>query len=174
MTETNGLSENTRATLLLCGKLGDLKSSLSPLTDAQYNLVAKALFDLGRRPSDLVGADETLVRTVCDAANALRTGRVTPLDADHVNALLRRGFALASALEKWQAMGIRVVGRGDGAYPKRFRQHLRPAELPPLLYCAGRVDLFTRGGWRSSARATSRTKRARRSASWRPIASRRG
>lgn len=149
MNDLNVISANTQVTLLLCGKLGAQSAGLSPLTDAQYNLLAMTLCEGKCCPADLIGANGVhtdLVQEMCARANERNTTRVQPLEAESAIALLRRGFSLGSALEKWQNVGIHVVGRGDPLFPKRLREHLRASEIPPLLYYAGNAELFAGGG----------------------------
>ena len=55
---------------------------------------------------------------------------------DRLDALLRRGMALALAVERWSQVGIKVISRSDAAYPQRLRSQLKGA-APPILYGAG-------------------------------------
>ena len=65
MMETNlSVTEDTQATLLLCGTLGKDNAAVRPLTLPQYNALAQSLVSLGKRPSDLLH-DGGLVETVC-------------------------------------------------------------------------------------------------------------
>lgn len=62
-----------------------------------------------------------------------------------MTALLRRGTALALAMEKWRRSGLWILSRSDAAYPKRLKRKLGQA-APPLLYGAGNPSLLENGG----------------------------
>lgn len=144
MTNTDfSITEDTQAALLLCGALGKNAAGVRPLTLPQYNAVAQALVSLGRRPADLLH-DNGLAETVC--AMPMDNSRLKePPSADRLKALLDRGFALSMALNHWAQYGVRPVGRGDGLYPARMKQHLKTM-APAVLYYAGRDLLWSGGG----------------------------
>lgn len=144
MMETNlSVTEDTQATLLLCGTLGKDNAAVRPLTLPQYNALAQSLVSLGKRPSDLLH-DGGLVETVC--AMPTDNARLKePASADRVKSLLDRGFALSMAINRWAQYGVRPVGRGDGLYPARMKQYLK-AKAPAILYYAGRDLLWMGGG----------------------------
>ena len=144
MMETNlSVTEDTQATLLLCGTLGKDNAAVRPLTLPQYNALAQSLVSLGKRPSDLLH-DGGLVKTVC--AMPTDNARLKePASADRVKSLLDRGFALSMAINRWAQYGVRPVGRGDGLYPARMKQYLK-AKAPAILYYAGRDLLWMGGG----------------------------
>ena len=135
------ISEDTQATLLLCGNLGG-HSSVRPLTPAQYRGVVEALVGLQKRPSDLL-ADDSLINRVCELQPA--NPRTTPATPDGLRELLRRGVSLSVALDKWFARGIKVVGRADALYPQRLRTHLGGSS-PAIVYYAGNESLLAGGG----------------------------
>lgn len=146
MEQNFSLSPDTEVILLLCGALGRQNAAVAPLTPGQYNVFARALESLGKRPADLVGTDginEALVREVCAVPNT--NPRITPAEEVRVIALLRRGLSLSTALDKWASYGVRVISRADEIYPKGLKAHLG-AQSPALLYCAGDVGLFAGGG----------------------------
>lgn len=137
------VSEDTQATLLLCGALGKDNGAARPLTLPQYNAVVQALVTLGKRPSDLLH-EAGLAQAVCSMP--VENARLKePLSAERLKALLDRGFALSMALNRWAQHGVRPVGRGDGLYPIRMKQHLK-ANAPAVLYYAGRDLLWLGGG----------------------------
>jgi predicted Rossmann fold nucleotide-binding protein DprA/Smf involved in DNA uptake len=55
--------------------------------------------------------------------------------------LLKRGTALALAVERWHQLGIRVIGRGDEGYPSLLKARLRGAAAP-VLFVAGEMSLL--------------------------------
>ena len=125
-------SPDTEATLLLCGRFGggtdaaDL--SARPLSDSEYLRLAKALMAQDRRPANLLDADIPVLSG-------------TGLDEDRLRGLLRRGMAMALALDRWSGLGIRVLGRSDRDYPSRLRKRLLGA-APNLLYLCGPAALL--------------------------------
>jgi hypothetical protein len=126
------LSPDTQATLLLCGRF-DIRAGagiegVRPLSSAEYNRLAKSLLARDRRPADLVGGD---LSGLSD----------TGLDEDRLRALLNRGMAMALALERWERIGVHVLGRGDPDYPARLRARLRGA-APHLLFVCGPSELL--------------------------------
>lgn len=140
------ISPDTQAVLLLCGALGRQDRSLAPLTVGQYGVFMTALLSLGKRPSDLIGAngpEESLVKEACAVPNG--NCRVVPADSAQIIALLRRGMSLATAVDKWAGCGIHVIGKADEAYPKRLKEHLG-GRAPSLIYYAGNQELFAGGG----------------------------
>ena len=137
------ISENTQATLLLCGTLGNDNGAARPLTLPQYNAVVQALVSLDKRPSDLLH-DAGLAETVCSMP--LENARLKePASPDRLKTLLDRGFALSMALNRWAQYGVRPVGRGDDLYPTRMKQYLK-GKAPAVLYYAGSDQLWTGGG----------------------------
>lgn len=59
--------------------------------------------------------------------------------------LLDRGGALALMTERWASTGLWVIGRGDSAYPSRFKSYLQHA-APPLLFGVGVQENVQKGG----------------------------
>ena len=137
------ISENTQATLLLCGTLGKDNGAARPLTLPQYNAVVQALVSIGKRPSDLLH-DAGLAEAVCSMP--VENARLKePASADRLKTLLDRGFALSMALNRWAQYGVRPVGRGDDLYPTRMKQYLK-GKAPAILYYAGSDQLWSGGG----------------------------
>lgn len=137
------ISENTQATLLLCGTLGKDNGAARPLTLPQYNAVVQALVSLDKRPSDLLH-EGGLAETICSMP--VENARLKePASADRLKALLDRGFALSMALNRWAQYGVRPVGRGDDLYPARMKLYLK-GKAPAVLYYAGSDQLWSGGG----------------------------
>lgn len=131
------LSPNTQAILLLTAPLisGDKENGYAPLKPSEYRTLARILRQSKREPADLLGAGaEELLAACAPAAGPERLRR-----------LLQRGFALARAVERWEARSIWVVSRADAAYPARLKERLRE-DAPPVLYGAGDADLTGGGG----------------------------
>lgn len=130
------LSEDTLATVLLCGGLGGDENAPSPLTLREWNGLVRSLIRANWRPGDLVHAEP--------AATTAALEIDTPL-SDRIATLLGQGVPVAAALEKLAAQGIAVLSRADEFYPSRLRTRLKD-QAPPLLYCAGPITLFERDG----------------------------
>lgn len=137
------VSEDTQATLLLCGTLGKGNGVARPLTLPQYNAVVQALVSLRKRPSDLLH-DDGLVERVCSLP-VENTRLKEPASAERMKALLDRGFALSMSINHWAQYSVRPIGRGDGLYPARMKQYLKE-KAPAVLYYAGKEALWQGGG----------------------------
>ncbi len=131
------LSLDTEAILLLCGRFGSERGeSYSPLTQKEYERLAKWLIEGKLRPSDLIGG--ALTDRFGELVNA-------GLEPHRIKSLISRGTAMALSLEKWQRSGLWVLSRSDAAYPKRLKKKLGQS-APPLLYGAGDTSLLDIGG----------------------------
>lgn len=137
------ISEDTQATLLLCGTLGKNVGEVNPLTLPQYNHVVQALTKLDKRPSNFLH-EQDLVQRVCSVP--IENSRVKDsITVERLKSLLNRGFALSLALNRWVQYGVHVVGRGDLAYPARLKGYLK-SKAPSLLYYVGNEQLWMGGG----------------------------
>ena len=107
------LSPDTEAILLLCGRFGSERGEqFAPLSQKEYEALTRWLLERKLRPADLLNADSNLLAELVQAK----------LDHAKVSALLRRGTALALAMEKWRRSGLWVLSRSDSAYPKRLKK----------------------------------------------------
>lgn len=132
------LDPDAQAILLLCGRLGSHDNgSAKPLTRNQYNEVANWLNNQGLRPGALLEND------VQERLSAF--GDSGPLTEDRLRSLLKRGTALALAVEEWTNKGGWILARSDENYPSQFREHLRHL-APPILYGVGDPDLLEEKG----------------------------
>lgn len=130
------LSADSQAILLLCGVFED-GVGVKPLSSAEYSRLAGWLLDHDLRPADLL-RQEGLVgldHYVHDDKNP----------PDRLQELLKRGGALALAVEQWLSKGLWIVCRSDGDYPQRLKQTLKHL-APPVLYGAGNRALLAAGG----------------------------
>ena len=130
------LSADTQATLLLYGSFGKGDNSAKPLATKQYNRVVEWLVEQAMRPGDLLTREgqERLERASSGCA-----------ELSAAQPLLRRGAAMALAVEAWTNQGLWVISRGDATYPKRLKQRLG-RQAPPILYGAGDSSLLSGGG----------------------------
>lgn len=134
---TENLSPDTEAILLLCGRFGSERGGHhAPLTQKEYESLARWLMEHKLRPSDLLsGGSPGLLSDIVHAK----------LEPIRVESLLARGTAMALILEKWQRSGLWVLSRSDSAYPIRLKKKLGQS-APPLLYGAGDTSLLGAGG----------------------------
>ncbi|MBF0370162.1 MAG: DNA-protecting protein DprA [Magnetococcales bacterium] len=130
------LSPDAQVTLLLCGVFGAKNEAVKPLPPKGFNEVAAWLREEKLRPGDLLTkkGEKRLSKAAGDSV-ILETALK----------LLKRGAALALAVEAWSQQGVWVLCRGDKAYPKRLRERLAAA-APPLLYGAGNPENLSKGG----------------------------
>ncbi len=135
------LTEDTKATLLLCGifdpkraKRDAVPEELRPLALGEYNALVQWLQNASLRPRDLLQQEQQEAAAV-----------ETTLDAARIKVLMARGAQLAFAVEEWQRDGIWVVSRSDVDYPLRYKEHLGK-KCPPLLFGVGDRALLRGGG----------------------------
>ncbi|WP_457328525.1 DNA-processing protein DprA [Rhizobacter sp. P5_C2] len=132
-----GLSADTEAVLLLCGRFGgEGQAPAEPLSTNDYAALARWLNARSMRPADLLAAAG---RAALDSVHEIA------LERPRIEFLLERGTAMALALERWSRAGLWVISRGDAAYPRALKRRLKHA-APPLLYGAGRQELLDQGG----------------------------
>jgi|SRR3989338_459298 len=137
VTATEYISTDTEAILLLCGHFGSERDGHhAPLTQKEYESLARWLMERKLRPGDLLGAG---------SSSLLSDIVLAKLEPVRVESLLARGTAMALTLEKWQRSGLWVLSRSDAAYPVRLKKKLGQS-APPLLYGAGEVSLLDTGG----------------------------
>ena len=134
---TQSLSPNTQAILLLTAPLiaGRREALSDVLTQGEYKRLARFLRDRQRQPSDLLAPGAADLLGECHLL----------IEGDRLERLLRRGFLLAQAVERWHARAIWVVSRADGEYPKRLKARLKD-DSPPLLYGCGAAAILDAGG----------------------------
>ena len=134
----DGLSADTQAVLLLCGRLGQAEDNgVKPLTPKQYGVLARWLREKSMRPADLLDSQGITELTGSQVPGVVDPGAVV--------ALLGRGAALGMMAERWASRGLWVLSRGDERYPARFKTYLGHG-APPLLFGAGNPKLLQSGG----------------------------
>lgn len=129
----NRMSDDAKAILLLCGRLGNA-SDCQPLSQHQYNKLARWLKNQQLRPADLL--EDGIVP---------RAAQGSGIDEQRLVELLKRGVQLGFAVETWNSSGIWVNCRSDPDYPARYKQHLKE-KAPPILFGAGNRSLLEGGG----------------------------
>ena len=133
------LSADTQAVLLLTAPLivgrGAAGGRPEPLSDGEYDHLARGLREHERAPADLLGADAGAALEECASG----------LERDRLERLLGRGVLLSQVVERWRARGLWVLGRADADYPRRLKERLR-RRAPPLLYGFGDRAVLDGGG----------------------------
>src|ERR1035441_2848140 len=110
----DGLSADTQAVLLLCGRLGQVADNgVKPLTPKQYGVLARWLRERSMRPADLLDSQ---------GRTELTGTQIPGVQREAVVALLDRGAALGMMAERWASRGLWVLSRGDEQYPARFKR----------------------------------------------------
>ena len=130
---SNFLTDDTKAIILLCGVLGKGRS-VKPLTQAEYNVLARWLISEKMRP-------ENLLQNEIVGSAAMGSG----IDQERLTALLGRGVQLGFVVEEWQRNGIWIISRSDKDYPARYKKRLKD-KAPPLLFGTGDRSLLEGGG----------------------------
>ncbi len=129
----NMMSDDAKAIVLLCGRLGK-DSDSEPLQQSEYTRLVRWLVSKEMRPADLLQPDNV-------APAAAGTG----LPEQRLASLLKRGVQLGFAVETWNPSNILVICRSDSDYPKRYREHLKD-KAPPILFGVGDRSLLRGGG----------------------------
>lgn len=127
------MTDDTKAVLLLCGYLNKAGTD-KPLSLAEYSRVVHWLVQSQLRPADLL--QEIDVESIAAA---------TQIGSERLAGLLKRGVALAFAVEEWERNGIWVISRSDADYPEKLKKHLK-GSAPPVLFGTGDIRLFDQPG----------------------------
>ena len=137
VTDMKQLTEDAKAILLLCGRLGesDANGSAKPLSLGEYNRLADWIVDRKRKPADLLK----------DTFDVKQSESSMNIDGQRIRKLLSRGAAMALSVEKWTHNGIWIVCRSDEGYPQRLKKQLKK-QAPPVLFCVGDHSLLSAGG----------------------------
>ena len=131
------LTANSQAILLLTAHFTESKNaSVKPLTTTEWGRFAAWLNEQQLSPCSLntENLDELLIGW-----------KDKSITTDRLGALIRRGNALALAVEKWQRAGLWVMTRSDSDYPRFLKRRLKSSS-PPVLFGCGYRDSLNRGG----------------------------
>ena len=134
--EFDSISTETKATILLTTRLGELGKDLKPLAPAEFRSVQNWLKDRKLAVGDLLAGGHRA------AVNAMiKDGVGTPL----IPSMLERAPKLIGVVERWAEAGIWVTGETDDAFPERLQRRLGSTGFP-LLFGAGRMEILNSGG----------------------------
>ena len=139
---TTTITDSTRATLLLASPLiagGGSSTDARRLSGRELTRVESALHSIGETIGELQSrrGKDIIERLVAD-------GEFRPEFGERLRALLRRGFAMATAVEAWLRAGIWIVSRYNKEYPRPLIERLGTA-TPPLLFGYGDVESLEHG-----------------------------
>lgn len=131
------LTTKTQAILLLTSYFSSADDKqIRPLSNREWGKFALWLKDHELSPEQLLDIDlQALLASWSDKKITL----------ERLQALLKRGSAMALALEKWSRTGIWVMVRSDADYPRRLKQTLGQ-DAPPVLFGSGNRSLLDKGG----------------------------
>lgn len=127
------ITDDTKATILLCGVFGNERSE-KPLSQNEYTSLVNWLVESKIRPSDLFKKE-----VISEASIGARIAKL------RLEYLLNRGFQLAFEIEEWHRNGIWVISRSDEDYPYRIKKHLKD-NAPPIIFGIGNRSLLSVGG----------------------------
>jgi predicted Rossmann fold nucleotide-binding protein DprA/Smf involved in DNA uptake len=132
------ISSDTQVVLLLCGVLpGAPVCDGTPLNAADFYRFARWLDGHKLSPAMLLEAE---------ALEAVAEGVMEyQISEERLQALLRRGAAIALACERWLQMGLWIISPYDKTYSPRLRERLAE-KSSPLLFGAGNIALLNEGG----------------------------
>ena len=131
------ISSQTQAILLLTSYFSKpTKDSVKPLTIKEWGRFAQWLKDHRINPESLLNGQ------LNTALDGWTDKSITP---ERIEKLIKRGSALALAMEKWTRAGLWVLTRSDKDYPNRLKQLLK-TDCPPVLFGCGDPALLNNGG----------------------------
>ena len=110
------LSKNTQAIMLLTSNFSTPSlEKAKPLTVAEWARFAKFMKFKSRTPGDLL---ENEYSSLFEGFND------KSITFERIDSLMKRGTAMAFALEKWSRADIWVISRADEEYPNKLKNKL--------------------------------------------------
>ena len=126
------VSNNSKATVLLCSHLSLNSIDVAPLTVREWNDLAEKLLNSPlKEPAGLISLSALDIQTELNISVEM---------ADRIYKLLSRGGNLAFSLDELERKSIFIVTRGDKEYPARLKKILGK-NSPALLYYCGDLSL---------------------------------
>ena len=127
------MTQDSNAILTLCSHLC-VGEGVRPLEPKEYSDLVNLLTQANKSPKDLFDFSVQDFSSILhfDHEQTARFAR-----------LLDRNASLSFELAQYQNMGIEVVTRGDGDYPKALKKKLGNG-CPPIFYYAGDLSLLNR------------------------------
>ena len=136
MTALSDLSDDAKATLLLCARFGQHRQLTKSLTQSEFHKLDNLLEDKALTPASLLSMPPDVLKTICSGQEKF---------SSRISSLLKQTRELDETLVAWSKAGIWVFGERDKGYPLRLLQRLKTSR-PPLLFGAGPTDYLDQGG----------------------------
>ena len=124
------MNKNSVAIISLCSTL--CQGNTTPLTSQEWSELALVLMEKKIQPEALLDFSYNDLIEKIDASEQY---------AKRLSDLISRTASLYFELSKYENMGIGIVTRADGQYPKRVKKTLGN-KCPPLFYYAGDLSTF--------------------------------
>lgn len=128
------VSDDTLATLLLNVRLplkegkGTTKDEVKSLSIRDWNKVLQWLKQKDMTPASLIGAKSSSLVGL-------------PIDQDRLSELIKREYALAMHMDKWQKANIWVMTINESDYPEAFINKLE-GRAPPVIFGCGEKSIL--------------------------------
>jgi predicted Rossmann fold nucleotide-binding protein DprA/Smf involved in DNA uptake len=132
-----GISENTKAILLLCANWGKSADAARPLSPGEFNAFWEWLAAQCLEPANLVASKDAMARYCRQPLVGIEPARL--------EVLLRSGAGMSLQVEQWLNNSLWVLGMMDEEYPERLKTVLAK-HAPPVIYGCGPAGLLSRGG----------------------------
>lgn len=130
---TMELTDNAKATILLCTNLALTDQTVKPFTAIQwYELGVKIYKSELHFPEKLFGQSENDLVT--------KLG-ISQDEAGRIVTLLSRAINLSFALDQLDKNDIHLVTKSDSSYPQRIVEVLGNRNAPPVLYYSGDLSI---------------------------------
>ena len=131
------ITPDTQAILLLTAHFSKLKTdAVKPLAPKEWGRFATWLKENRLTPEKIMTGELN---------ELLREWEDKTVTSQRIEELMKRGSALALAMEKWLRAGLWVMTRSDPEYPRRFKQRLG-TDSPAVLFGCGNQKLLNGGG----------------------------
>lgn len=125
------MNQNAEAIIVFCSYLC-IGKDVRPLDSREWEKLARWLAANEMEPKNL------LEFTRADFYEKLQCSTA---QADRLLRLIGRSASLSFEVGSYENMGVQLVTRADGTYPKELKKKLRIA-YPPIFYCAGNLELL--------------------------------
>jgi predicted Rossmann fold nucleotide-binding protein DprA/Smf involved in DNA uptake len=134
--EFDEISADTKATILLTTRLGEMWNDQKPLSPAEFRSVQNWLIERGLTVGDLVtGNHQASVKAMIGDG----------VGSTLILSMSERIPKLMQAVARWVEAGIWVTGETDSTFPERLRHRLGAAGFP-LIFGAGQLEFLNSGG----------------------------
>jgi DNA processing protein len=132
------ISDDSYAIILLCSDLSTKKTELfhTPLTVSEWGNVAESLIANKLTPKSFF---------TDDVDNLLETLKLDDTISKRIKSLMKRAALISLEINSLHEKGIFILTRADSEYPSKYKTKLGRL-CPPVLFCAGNIDLLKKPG----------------------------